>query len=104
MQTNVAADVEDLYLERLDATGRRVEFRGTWESLRLVRETIDVRGGDADEASFVKLRTGRDAGLAAPRLILPALQVNIRAGELPPPDANGIRYLRLPINQLGGAQ
>ena len=61
-------------------------------------------GGDADEASFVKLRTGRDAGLAAPRLILPALQVNIRAGELPPPDANGIRYLRLPINQLGGAQ
>lgn len=61
-------------------------------------------GGDADEASFVKLRTGRDAGLAAPRLILPALQVNIRAGELPPPNANGIRYLRLPINQLGGAQ
>ncbi|MEG3157589.1 MBL fold metallo-hydrolase [Lysobacter zhanggongensis] len=61
-------------------------------------------GGDADEASFVKLRTERDAGLAAPRLILPALQVNIRAGELPPPDANGIRYLRLPINQLGGAQ
>ena len=61
-------------------------------------------GGDADEASFVKLRTGRDAGLAAPRLILPALQVNIRAGELPPPDANGIRYLRLPINQLAGAQ
>lgn len=61
-------------------------------------------GGDADEASFVKLRTGRDAGLAAPRLILPALQVNIRAGEMPPPDANGIRYLRLPINQLGGAQ
>ena len=61
-------------------------------------------GGDADEASFVKLRTGRDAGLAAPRLILPALQVNIRAGELPPPDANGIRYLRLTINQLGGAQ
>ena len=60
-------------------------------------------GGDADEASFVKLRTGRDAGLAAPRLILPALQVNIRAGELPPPDANGIRYLRLPLDQLGGA-
>jgi len=59
-------------------------------------------GGEADEETFVKMRTERDAGLAVPRLILPALQVNIRAGELPPPDANGIRYLRLPMNQLGG--
>ena len=58
-------------------------------------------GGEASEDSFVKLRTERDTGLAAPRLILPALQVNIRAGELPPPDANGIRYLRLPLDQLG---
>ncbi|MBO9716768.1 MAG: MBL fold metallo-hydrolase [Pseudoxanthomonas sp.] len=61
-------------------------------------------GGDADEASFVKMRTERDATLAAPRLILPALQVNIRAGELPPPDPNGIRYLRLPLDQIGGAK
>ena len=60
-------------------------------------------GGDADEDAFVAMRTARDASLAHPRLILPALQVNIRAGELPPPDANGIRYLRLPVNQLGGA-
>lgn len=59
-------------------------------------------GGEAEEEAFVKMRTERDAGLAVPRLILPALQVNIRAGELPPPDANGIRYLRLPLNQLGG--
>jgi glyoxylase-like metal-dependent hydrolase (beta-lactamase superfamily II) len=61
-------------------------------------------GGDADESSFVKLRTARDANLAVPKLLLPALQVNIRAGELPPPDANGIRYLRLPLNQIGGAK
>ncbi|KGM56443.1 beta-lactamase [Lysobacter arseniciresistens ZS79] len=59
-------------------------------------------GGGADEETFVKIRTERDARLAAPKLILPALQVNIRAGELPPTDANGIRYLRLPLNQLGG--
>lgn len=58
-------------------------------------------GADAGEAAYVKLRTERDATLAVPRLILPALQVNIRAGELPPPDTNGIRYLRLPINQFG---
>lgn len=60
-------------------------------------------GGQADEEAFVKMRTERDAGLPAPKLILPALQVNIRAGELPPPDANGIRYLRLPLNQLGSS-
>ncbi|GGZ57519.1 hypothetical protein GCM10008101_08880 [Lysobacter xinjiangensis] len=59
-------------------------------------------GGGADEEAFVKMRTERDAGLPAPKLILPALQVNIRAGELPPPEPNGIRYLRLPLNQLGG--
>ena len=59
-------------------------------------------GGNTDEATFVRMRTERDAGLPVPRLILPALQVNIRAGELPPPDANGTRYLRLPLNQTGG--
>jgi len=61
-------------------------------------------GGDAGEDAFVALRTARDATLPAPKLILPALQVTIRAGELPPPDANGIRYLRLPIDQLGAAK
>lgn len=60
-------------------------------------------GGPVDEDAFVRMRTGRDATLPVPRLILPALQVNIRAGALPPPDANGIRYLRLPLNQLGSA-
>ncbi len=61
-------------------------------------------GGDAAEDEFVRMRTARDATLPAPKLILPALQVNIRAGELPPADDNGIRYLRLPLNQLGGAR
>lgn len=61
-------------------------------------------GGNTDEATFVALRTGRDAGLAPPKLILPALQVNIRAGELPPPDANGIRYLRLPLDRIGAGR
>lgn len=60
-------------------------------------------GGAAAEADFVTMRSSRDATLPAPKLILPALQVNIRAGQLPPPDANGIRYLRLPLNQLGVA-
>lgn len=66
------------------------------------RDNIHV-GGGASEDAFVKLRTARDATLPSPRLILPALQVNIRAGGLPAPDANGIRYLRLPLDQIGGS-
>ena len=57
--------------------------------------------GDVGEAAFVRMREARDAGLAAPKLILPSLQVNIRAGALPEPEANGVRYLRLPLNHVG---
>ena len=46
------------------------------------------------------MRTERDTTLAVPRLLLPSLQVNIRAGNLPPADSNGVRYLRLPIDQV----
>jgi len=57
-----------------------------------------------DEAAFVQKRQQRDATLPVPRLILPALQVNIRGGRLPEPDANGIRYFRLPLDQMGVAR
>ena len=63
------------------------------------RNNVHVREG-AQEAAFVKMRHARDAELAAPRLILPSLQVNIRAGELPAPEDNGIAYLKIPLNQL----
>jgi len=49
------------------------------------------------------MREQRDATLPVPKLILPALQVNIRGGRLPEPDANGVRYLRLPLDQIGHA-
>lgn len=71
-------------------------------SIAAQRERNVHLAGDVGEAAFVRLRNERDTGLAAPRLILPSLQVNIRAGELPPPDPNGVRYLRLPLNQFGG--
>ena len=58
-------------------------------------------GGEVAEETFVRMREARDAGLPVPRLILPALQVNIRGGDLPPPEPNGVRYLRLPLNQFG---
>ncbi len=52
------------------------------------------------EAEFVAMREARDKTLAMPVLILPAIQVNIRAGEFPPPEANGTSYLKIPLNVL----
>ena len=48
----------------------------------------------------MQLRTARDATLPMPALLLPAVQVNIRAGALPEPDANGVRYLKLPLDRF----
>jgi glyoxylase-like metal-dependent hydrolase (beta-lactamase superfamily II) len=53
------------------------------------------------EQSFIQIREARDQQLAPPRLILPSLQVNLRGGDLPKPQANGITYLLTPVNQLG---
>ena len=52
----------------------------------------------SDEATFVKLRTERDRSLPMPALILPALQVNLAGGRLPAPEADGRRYLKIPLN------
>ena len=60
---------------------------------------IHVHDG-VTEAQFVSLRTARDKTLAMPVLILPAVQVNVRAGHLPPPESNGVRYLKIPVNLL----
>ena len=57
-------------------------------------------GAGRSKADFVALRQARDATLAMPRLILPSLQVNMRAGQMPEPEANGTSYLKLPLNQL----
>ncbi|MBK8908901.1 MAG: MBL fold metallo-hydrolase [Rhodospirillales bacterium] len=61
------------------------------------RHNVHVRDG-IDEESFVAMRTGRDATLDMPRLILPSVQVNMRAGRWPPPESNGTRYLKIPLN------
>jgi len=63
------------------------------------RHNIHVREG-ISEAEFVSVREKRDATLAMPRLLLPSLQVNIRAGELPEPESNQTRYLKIPLNML----
>jgi glyoxylase-like metal-dependent hydrolase (beta-lactamase superfamily II) len=63
------------------------------------RSNIHLRDG-IDEAAFVATRTARDATLPVPELLLPALQVNLRGGALPPPEDNGVRYLKIPLDRL----
>ncbi|OWQ48320.1 MBL fold metallo-hydrolase [Roseateles noduli] len=60
---------------------------------------IHIHDG-VSEAEFVALRTGRDAQLEVPALILPSIQINIRAGQLPPAEDNGVSYLKIPLNTL----
>jgi glyoxylase-like metal-dependent hydrolase (beta-lactamase superfamily II) len=62
-----------------------------------------VKDGTTEE-EFVAFRTARDAKLAAPTLLLPSIQVNIRAGRFPEAEENGVRYLRIPVRQKHGAQ
>ena len=72
-----------------------------WETTVGAQRTGNVHlCGGVDEASFVAMRRARDATLPLPRLMLPSVQVNLRGGQLPPPDANGLRYLKLPIDGL----
>jgi glyoxylase-like metal-dependent hydrolase (beta-lactamase superfamily II) len=77
--------------------GRDVAFETTVAAQRAAN--IHVHDG-ISEAEFVAMRTARDATLAMPVLILPAVQINIRAGELPPAEANGIAYAKIPLNAL----
>ena len=77
----------------------RAEFR--WETTvgEQRAENVHVHEG-VEQDAFVRQRQARDATLAMPRLILPSVQVNIRAGRLPEPEANGVRYLKLPIDAV----
>ncbi|OYV33498.1 MAG: MBL fold metallo-hydrolase [Rhodospirillales bacterium 20-64-7] len=72
-----------------------------WETTVGAERTGNVHAHDGiSEDAFCAMRNARDATLGMPKLILPSVQVNIRAGHLPPPEANGTRYLKLPLNAL----
>lgn len=72
--------------------------RFAWETTVADQRARNIHVHDGtSEAAFVELRTSRDATLAAPVLLLPSVQVNIRAGNFPPADANGTIYLRIPV-------
>ena len=77
--------------------GRPVQFETTVAEQKA--KNIHVHDG-ISEADFVRMRTQRDATLDMPVLILPAVQINIRAGELPPKEDNGIAYAKIPLNAL----
>jgi glyoxylase-like metal-dependent hydrolase (beta-lactamase superfamily II) len=78
-------------------TDRPIAFETTVAEQRA--KNVHIHDGVSEEA-FVAMRTKRDATLDMPVLILPSVQVNIRAGEMPPKDDNGVAYLKIPVNAL----
>ena len=77
--------------------GREVQFVSTVAEQR--EKNVHVRNGISEE-EFVAMRSARDATLDMPTLILPSVQVNMRAGALPEPESNGMRYLKIPIDAV----
>ncbi|NLO81298.1 MAG: MBL fold metallo-hydrolase [Xanthomonadaceae bacterium] len=77
----------------------RDEFRYETTVGEQRRHNVHVHEG-VSEDEFVTMRTARDATLDMPTLILPSVQVNMRGGQLPPPEDNGVRYLKIPLNAL----
>jgi glyoxylase-like metal-dependent hydrolase (beta-lactamase superfamily II) len=69
-----------------------------WETTVAAQRVQNAHVKDGiSEDDFVAMREARDATLAAPELLMPSIQVNMRAGQLPPPDANGVQYLKIPV-------
>lgn len=77
----------------------RDEF--AWETTVAEQRAANIHiNDDVSRADFVEMREGRDAQLGMPKLILPSLQVNLRAGHLPDPEDNDIRYLKIPLDAV----
>lgn len=75
--------------------------RFVWETTVGAQRSSNIHVHDGiSEDEFVAMREARDATLGMPKLILPSIQVNIRGGHFPEPEANGSRYLKLPVDAL----
>jgi glyoxylase-like metal-dependent hydrolase (beta-lactamase superfamily II) len=72
-----------------------------WESTVAESKANNIHLAGKTKAQFIVMRTARDAQLSAPRLLLPSVQVNMRAGHMPPEEDNGIAYIKIPLNQIG---
>jgi glyoxylase-like metal-dependent hydrolase (beta-lactamase superfamily II) len=77
--------------------GREVQYVSTVAEER--EKNVHVRNGISEE-EFVTMRQARDATLEMPTLILPSVQINMRAGQLPEPESNGTRYIKIPLNAV----
>ncbi len=72
-----------------------------WETTVGAQKALNIHvGAGRSRAEFIAMRESRDATLAMPRLIIPSLQVNMRAGQMPEPEDNGVSYLKVPVNGL----
>ncbi|HMQ92544.1 MAG TPA: MBL fold metallo-hydrolase [Amaricoccus sp.] len=72
-----------------------------WETTVAEQKALNVHvGGGATAEDFVRMREARDATLDMPKLIIPSIQVNMRAGQMPEPDESGKRFLKVPVNEL----
>jgi hypothetical protein len=72
-----------------------------WETTVAVQRDTNIHiGGGALEHDYVQMRRDRDATLSLPRLIIPAVQVNMCAGEMPPAEENGTSYIKVPVDIL----
>ena len=90
-------DTTRLFLCHDYQTPERKQF--VWESTVAAQKSGNVHVHDGiSEEDFVKMRTARDATLNMPALILPSVQINMRAGHFPEPESNGVSYLKLPVN------
>ncbi|UPH71058.1 MBL fold metallo-hydrolase [Abyssibius alkaniclasticus] len=79
----------------------REEF--AWETTVAEQRALNVHvGAGKSIEDFVSMRNARDASLGMPRLIVPSIQVNMRAGKMPAPENDGNVYLKVPVNRLGG--
>src|SRR5690606_28784386 len=65
-------------------------------------QNIHIHQG-ISKAEFAQMRNQRDSGLSMPKLILPAIQINMKAGQFPEPEPNGVSYLKLPLNYFNKA-
>ena len=72
-----------------------------WETTVADERAHNIHAHDGvSEDEFVAMREARDISLSMPRLIMPSIQVNMRAGHMPAPEDNGIRYLKIPVNAV----
>ena len=94
---NLAPDTKLYLCHDYGAEGREVNYQTTVAEQQLHNVHL---GNNATEAQFVALREKRDSGLGIPRLMIPAIQVNMRAGHFPPAQDNAAVYLKIPINSL----